>query len=113
MAINEGTDESIYGAIVAYRLSVTSPEMLRDYLAVTRYREGEGNPPEGPAHASGLLVKDVLAGKANWTSEEVAEFAHWLDSDPHMNAWLDNWFSEIEAAIRNSPVWGSRLVNDD
>jgi hypothetical protein len=59
------------------------------------------------------LVKDVLAGKADWTAEEVAEFAEWLDSDSRMNAWLENWFSEIEAAIRNSPVWGARLVNDD
>lgn len=112
-AINLGTDESIYAAILAYRLNVSTPTQLKDFLAIAYYREGEGVPLEATAYPSGFLVKDVLAGNAGWRPEEVAEFAEWLDADPRVNAYIEESFQQIGAAILNSPIWSSPLVADD
>jgi hypothetical protein len=59
------------------------------------------------------LVADVLSGASDWTSDEVAEFGAWLRPDPRIEAWSQQAFDEIDAAIRNSNVWQSPLWTDD
>jgi hypothetical protein len=111
-AINFGTDESIYAAILAYRLNARTPAQLRDFLAVAYYREGEGEPPHAPAYDSGFLVKDVLDGKAGWAAEEVADLQEWMDTNPRFSAYLEETFDRINEAIQSSLVWTTELGGD-
>lgn len=108
-----GSDTSVSAAIMAFRLAVSSPEQLRDYLTVGYFREGQGTPPEAPSYSSGFVVKDVLEGKAGWSEEEIHEFESWLNSNPEINRWLAEQFNEINAAIRDNIVWETPLWTDD
>ena len=44
--IKFGSDASVSVTIMAYQLTVTSPQQLRDFLTVGYFRGGEGNPPD-------------------------------------------------------------------
>ena len=82
-------------------------------LGTTGYcLEGDGEPPNASAYPSGFLVKDVLVGKAEWVPEAVDEFAEWLESDPRVNAYIEESFHRIDAAIQSSPVWDSSFGCD-
>lgn len=111
--IRYGSDASVSAAIMAFRLSVSSPQQLRDFLTVGYFREGEGNPPNAPSYSSGFSVKDVLEGKAGWTEEEIHEFENWLSASPEVNQWLSEQFKEIDAVIRNHVVWGTSFWADN
>ena len=106
----QGTDERVYEFIVAYRLSVTKPEHLRDFLPVVYYKQDQGNPPNAPAYNSGFLVMDVLAGKAGWSDVEIAEFRHWLKVNEYVNAALAENFEAIHQAIQDNSIWNSELA---
>lgn len=111
--IKFGSDVSVSATIMAYRLTVTSPQQLRDYLTVGYFREGEGSPPDAPSYHSGFLVRDVLSGKAGWSQEEVSEFEEWLDTNSKINGWLIEQFNELNAAIRDNLVWQTPFWTDD
>ena len=111
--IKFGTDSEIYALVIAYRLEVQSPEDLRGLLPVTYFKEGEGTPPDAPAYALGLSVKDVLGGKADWLQAEVDEFRQWVETDAALNAWVRESFAAIHEAIVNSLLWESPLITDE
>ncbi len=108
-----GSDVSVSAAIMAFRLSVSSPQQLRDFLTVGYFQESEGNPPNAPSYSSGFLVKDVLEGKAGWSEEEIREFENWLNTSPEVNQWVSEQFKEINTVIRNHVVWGTPFWTDD
>jgi hypothetical protein len=111
--IKFGTDVHVSAVIMAYRMSVTSPDKLKDFLSVAYFREGEGTPPDAPSYDSGFFVRDVLAGKADWSEDEVQEFRTWLDTNEKINAWIAREFEVINAAIRDNLVWNTPLWTDD
>lgn len=109
-ALTAGSDESKYAAILALRLSASSPQALRDQVVIGYFREGQGTPPDAPSYPSGYCVGDVLEGRSDWSPEEVAELRAFLD-EPRIVRWLQEQWDEIDEAIRNSPVWekGTRV----
>ena len=100
--IRYGEDHLVYGLILMYRLSVSQPTDLYPTLPVVYFRDGEGTPPDAPRYRSGYTVAQVLAGEADWSAEEIAEFRTWLETDPRFLAWLHQTFAENETAIRES-----------
>lgn len=110
--IRYGSDTSVSAVIMAFRLSVSSPQQMRDFLTVGYFRVGEGNPPNAASYDSGFLVKDILEGEADWTEEEIREFENWLNTNPEINHWLSEQFKEIDTAIRNHVVWSAPLWTD-
>lgn len=111
--IKFGSDTGVSHAIMVYRLEVTSPQKLRDFLTIGYFREGEGGPPNAPSYDSGFLVKDVLAGKAGWSADEIGEFEQWFNTSPQIQSWLDEEFLTINQAIEHSLVWDTPLWTDD
>lgn len=107
-----GTDVEISAVVIAYRLTISSAHQLRDFLTVGYFREGE-EPPEARSYNSGFLVKDVLAGKADWSQEEIQEFEAWLNANTKLNDWLTEQFNSINVAIRDNLVWDSPFWIDD
>ena len=107
-----GTSEQMYAFVVAYRLEVHKQEDLAKFLPVIYFITDEGEPPNAPSYRSGYLVKDVLAGEAGWSEEEVEELKSWLSTDVPLKKWLDENFAEINREIQNSPLWNSELMQD-
>jgi hypothetical protein len=114
-AITNGSDESKTFAIMTMRLHVHSPAQLRDHLIVGCFKDGEGDPldPETICHHSGFNVGKVLAGKADWSQDEIDELRIWLDTNPKIEPWLQQQYDDIDAAIQNNTVWQSPLWVDD
>lgn len=112
--IKFGSDTSVSAAIIAYRLSISSPQQLRDYLTIAYYRQCDENPPpDALSYDSGFLVKDVLEGKADWSEDEIREFDNWLTANPKVEMFLTEQFDKINTAIRDSVVWTTPLWTDD
>lgn len=111
--IKFGSDASVSYTILAYRFEVSSPQKLRDFLTVGYFREGEGGPLDALSYDSGFLVRDVLAGRAGWSADEVDEFEQWLSTSAPLDAWLVEEFNAINHVIRNSLVWDTPLWTDD
>ncbi len=107
-----GTSAQMYAFVIAYRLEVQTPADLANFLPVIYFKEGEGEPPNAPMYRSGFLVKDVLAGKANWSIDEVEELRLWLETNESLKAWLTENFAEVDREIRNSPLWKSEFMQD-
>lgn len=108
-ALASANDDSAYFAIVALRLHASTPGALRDHLVIEYFLEGEGTPPNAPTHPSGYCVADVLEGRSDWTTDEVAEFRQFIEQEPRFGAWLQSQFDEIDHTIRKSPHWESEL----
>jgi len=98
---------------VKFRLEIGNATALRDSLAIVHFRTDEGTPPDAPAYPSGYSVRDIVSGRSDWATEEVAEFAEWLRDNPRLDQWARSAFYEIDAEIRNSSVWQSPLWTDD
>lgn len=107
-----GTSPQMYAFIVAYRLEVRTPDDLANFMPVIYFKEGEGEPPNAPMYRSGFLVKDVLAGKAEWSSDEIEELKLWLKTNEPLRDWLKANFTEIDLEIRNSALWNSEFMQD-
>jgi hypothetical protein len=107
-----GTNEQMYAFVVAYRLSVSKPQDLCQFLPVIYFKEGEGEPPNAPMYRSEFLVKNVVEGKAGWSPEEIEELQQWLLTNEDLQSWLEVNFEEINEAIKNSPLWDSELMSD-
>ncbi|MDQ1362247.1 MAG: hypothetical protein QG652_107 [Pseudomonadota bacterium] len=104
-------DETVYGFIVMYRLNVTRPEQLAAYLVVVEFPERDGKPVLEKGKPTGFIVEEVLAGKAGWPAQDVAEFRTWLDEK--LKFQLQNAWEEINQMITRHPVWGSELLADE
>src|SRR5688500_15820854 len=87
--LTTGSDEQKFMRMTWFRLNVPSAERLRDHLLVLYFREGEGTPPDAPRYSSGFYVNDVLAGKAGWSDDELAEFRDWVAHDTRLAAWTE------------------------
>lgn len=111
-AIREGTDTQRSFAIMAIRIHIPDARALRDKLTVGYYPEGDTDPPQGECSNSGFTVGGVLNGKAGWTDEELAEFKEWLLLE-HVQAWIQETWKQLDAAVRNNPVWLSSLWQDE
>lgn len=111
--LTAGSDEQKYYCISWFRLKVPDARRLRDHLQVIYFRTDEGVPPDAPRYPSGFFVDDVLAGKAGWTEDEVAELRDWLETDPRVGPWVESEFEAINRAIRDDPLWESELVRGD
>ena len=107
-----GSSTQMYAFIVAYRLEVQTPDDLANFLPVIYFKEGEGEPPNAPMYRSGFLVKDVLSGKADWSSDEIEELKLWLKTNEALKEWLNANFTEVDREIRNSPLWNSEFMQD-
>lgn len=112
-ALDGESDEAKYFAIVALRLHAGNPEALRDHLVIGYFVDDEGAPPNAPVRDSGYCVADVLAGRTDWSDDEIEEFRRFIDSDPRFGPWLQSQFDEINEAIRSNPVWRSDLLVND
>lgn len=110
--IRFGTEESVSAVIVAFRLEVSSPSDLRDYVTVGYLRDSDGAPTAENSRHSGFTIGDVLQGRAGWTDAEVSEFGHWLETEPRLQRWLSDSLDEINDAIRDSQVWESPMWTD-
>ncbi|MBI4999077.1 MAG: hypothetical protein HZC22_19680, partial [Rhodocyclales bacterium] len=105
--------DSVSAVILAFRLSVASPQDLRDHVTVGYLRDPGGGPAPENTYSSGFSIGDVLQGKAGWSEDEVHEFADWLESEPRLQRWLADQLEEINAAIRDSQVWESPMWTDE
>jgi hypothetical protein len=112
-ALASGSDESKYFSVVALRLNSATPEALLKHLVVAYFVEGEGSPPHAPSYDSGYCVSDILEGLSDWSPDEVEEFREFLTSEPRFKPWLQAQFEELNQAIKDNPVWGSDLLDNE
>jgi len=108
----EGTDEQLYIFIVTYRLNISAPSDLVQYLPVMYFETGSGIPPDCPRFDSGYLVRDVLSGAAGWSAEEIDEFRAWLEHNDALDEWAAQEFVAVDHAIKTSRYWQSELARD-
>ncbi len=107
-----GTSEQMYAFVVAYRLEVQKPADLAMFLPVIYFKADKGEPPNAPAYRSGHLVRDVLAGNAGWSEDEIEELKSWLNTNVPLMNWLNENFAEINREIQSSPLWSSEFMRD-
>jgi len=105
----DGTDEQIYAFIVSYRLNVSVPSDLVQYLPVMYFEADRGISPDCPGIDSGYLVRDVLSGAAGWSPEEMDEFRAWLEHNDAFDEWVAQEFAAVDRAIKTSRFWQSEL----
>ncbi|MBS0557738.1 MAG: hypothetical protein JSR27_10040 [Proteobacteria bacterium] len=105
-------DTRRFFAIVVMRLNIGSALALRDHALIGSFG-ADARPPDGPVYYSGCCVADVLAGRSDFSPDEIAEFAQWLESEPRMATWLQQQFEDINIAIQECSVWNSSLLADD
>ena len=101
-AIVQGSEDAQFFAISALRMNAARPETLRQHLVVDQN-----------AGTASVCVEDVLEGRADWSREDVEELAEVLKANPEFTAWLEATFADLDAGIRNSPVFESNLVQND
>ena len=106
----EGTDEQLYTFIVTYRLNISAPSDLVQYLPVMYFETDSGIPPDCPRFESGYLVRDVLSGAAGWSPEEIDEFSAWLEHNDVLDDWVAQEFVAVDHAIKTSRYWQSELA---
>jgi hypothetical protein len=58
---------------------------------------------------SGYGVDDILESKTDWASAEVEEFRSLIDSGS-FQSWLQDAYNELNAAIKDSPLWQTELM---
>lgn len=104
--LRTGSDEQALALCVAYRLQVRGPQDLLGLMPVVEFDPATGPPPRGVARPSGFTVGELLAGRAKgWADDELAEFRQWLQSNKAIHAWARETFDEVDAAIREHPMW--------
>lgn len=111
-AINSGSEEQRFFAIVAVLMNAGTPEALRNHVVIGYFIESEGTPPDAPCHISGYCVGDVLEGRSDWAPDEVDELTALLD-EPRFHQWLGAQFDVIDHAIKGSPVRAMEIMKQD
>jgi hypothetical protein len=111
--LSSGTDEQRYTLVFLFRTKVPTPEKLWEHLQIVYYKTDEGEPPNAPAYYPGYMIRDVLAGKAGWTTEEIEELQEQLSTNQKLQDWLVAHWSEIDQCIKNNSLWQSPLMTDD
>lgn len=112
-ALLQGSDEIVYGNIVAFRLEVPNPKALRRILRVLYCEDVEGKQPEESSTDSPFIVRQVESGASDWFTAEVQEFVAWLDSNGPLNRWLEVEYAAVHKAIKVHPIWRSSFVLDE
>ena len=111
--IKELSNEEAYLLILRLRLEIPSPKELLSYLSIEYFDPEDKGPPHGRTIPSGYLVRDLALGNTDWSSHEITEFNSWQMENSALNQWLIEKYSEINEAIRNSPLWNSELILGD
>ena len=101
-AIVSGSEDAQFYAISALRMNAARPETLCQQLVV-----------EQDAHATPVCVSDILDGCTDWSLKEIKQLRESLTRSPEFSTWLEATFADLCACIRNSPVFGSNLVEND
>lgn len=101
-AIVSGSEDAQFYAISALRMNAARPETLCQQLVV-----------EQDAQATPVCVSDILDGRTDWSLEEIKQLRESLTRSPEFSSWLEATFADLDACIRNSPVFGSNLVEND
>ena len=109
-AVTKGPDTSMYFAVTTIRLHAADPGKLCGYLAVGYLDELESTGAEPIWRDSGYGVADILEGRTDWTSPEVEEFRNLIDSG-RFQSWLQDAYIELNAAIKDSPLWQTELMH--
>lgn len=109
-AVTRGTDTSMYFAVTTIRLHASKPAELCGYLAVGCLDEIESTGAEPIWRDSGYGVDDILESKTDWASSEVEEFRSLIDSGS-FQSWLQDAYNELNAAIKDSPLWQTELMH--
>ena len=112
-ALLQGSDEIVYGNIVAFRLEVPNPKALRRILRVLYCEDVKGKRPEETFTDSPFVVQQVESGASDWSATEVEEFVAWLDSNEKLNQWLEVEYTAVHEAIKAHPIWRSSFILDE
>lgn len=105
------SDETRYFAIVVIRLNVATPIALSSQLVVCYFGESR-NALDSFYFNSGYCVADIFEGHSDWDSEEIKELKALLEDQLRVAPWVQAQFDEIDRAIRENPVWQSKLLMD-
>lgn len=97
-------DQRVRALILLYRLTVKSASDLLLTLPVVYFANTEVFDPRS-AYPSNFSVENVLAGEDGWSSEEIAEFRLWLAENDNFQNWLNEYFREVDTAVRTSRTW--------
>ena len=112
-ALLQGSDEDVYGNIIAFRLKVPNPKSLRQVLRVLYCEDLEGKRPEESLTDSPYVVHQVESGASDWSTAEVEEFVVWLDGSDALNQWLAVEYAAVHEAIKAHPIWRSSFLLDE
>lgn len=58
---------------------------------------GSADSPEATATPAGCKVRDVLAGRAGWSSQEIDEFVAWINGNTALQAKLAEDLAALQA----------------
>jgi hypothetical protein len=112
-ALGRVTNEQALAIIVDYRLRVREASDLRSFGRVFYLDAPPGGIAEPQARYSGHLVRDIEAGRADWSPDEIREFLEWVARDQTFNVGVEAEFGLTHVAITSHPLWTSSLMLGD
>lgn len=102
--LHHNEHDAVAAWVTTFRLEVSAPRDLLPWVPIGYFHDGHGG-PDGLTYDSGLRVRDVVDGRADWTPEEVEEFRQWISTHRRLDDWLAECLQDINEAIRALPIW--------